>query len=81
MTTRILIDNINYPFTFNFCAALTLDAICCLTCCNFCGGCCGRYSPFILKAIGETPKPGIELFQITCYILKLHVIFNVLLVY
>lgn len=67
-----IIESINCPFTFNFCAAASLDAICCLTCCNFCGGCCGRYEPFTAivmdeKMHGVKMQPGIEIFQATCF--------------
>jgi hypothetical protein len=49
-------------------ALFSLDAMCCTTCCCFCGGCCGRMGPFVERVTlaGEKLKPGIETCQATC---------------
>lgn len=59
-------DDIDCWWTVKASAMATLDSICCLPCCCFCGGCCGRYSPFITNISGDTMKPGSERCQGTC---------------
>lgn len=38
-------------WTVKTCALLSLDAVCCLPCCCFCGGCCGKYAPCVASSI------------------------------
>jgi len=61
------IDEITCPSTVKLCAAASLDSLCCMTCCNFCGGCCGRVRPFTMKAMNENADPGMDLFLTNCY--------------
>ena len=56
---------------------LTLDAICCLPCCCFCGGCCGKYLPFMYKldpVSSAQTKPGSETCGSVCLIQSLSAI-------
>ena len=49
----------------------TLDAICCLPCCCFCGGCFGKYLPFVYKldpVSSAQTKPGSETCSAVCSI-------------
>ena len=59
-------DDIDCWWTLKASAMATLDAVCCLPCCCFCGGCCGRYDPFIMQMSDEELKPGLEKCQATC---------------
>lgn len=66
---KLALEDITCCFTLKACAYLTADAIMCLPCCCFCGGCCGRYFPCIFNAVpDESVKPGTERCQATCYI-------------
>ena len=48
-------------------AWLSLDALCCLTFCTGCGGCCGRYEPFVAKVVtGMQTSPGSERSTAVC---------------
>ena len=64
-------DAIDCSFTLNLCSRLTVDALCCVPCCCFCGGCCGKYQPCAAGAFPESEtkdiKQGSETFMITCY--------------
>lgn len=59
-------DDIDCWWTLKASAMATADALCCIPFCCFCGGCCGRYNPFVMRMTQETLKPGIEVCQATC---------------
>ena len=64
-------DDITCCLTLKTFGLLTLDAICCLPCCCFCGGCCGKYLPFVYKLdekAAEQTKPGSETCSVVCCI-------------
>jgi hypothetical protein len=66
---KLALEDITCCFTLKSCVYLTGDAVMCLPCCCFCGGCCGRYSPCVFNAFpDESIKPGPERFQATCYV-------------
>jgi hypothetical protein len=64
-------DDITCGLTLKAFGLLTLDAICCLPCCCFFGGCFGKYLPFIYKLdpiSAEQTKPGLETCAAVCNI-------------
>jgi hypothetical protein len=66
---RLDLDDIDCCFTIKACALLTGDAILCIPCCCFCGGCCGRYSACISKIESkELGKPGTERCGMNCQV-------------
>lgn len=64
-------EDIDCRFTLDLCARLSVDALCCLPCCCFCGGCCGRYKPCAAGLFPEESKDiekGSDTFMVTCWI-------------
>jgi hypothetical protein len=61
-------DDITCGDTLEVCARLSVDAACCLPCCCFCGGCCGKFRPCIAGAFPEefSKESGYERFGETC---------------
>jgi hypothetical protein len=57
-------------FTLQACARLSVDAVCCVPCCCFCGGCCGRYNPIVIglfpNNVAQHVNPGWDRFGLTC---------------
>ena len=68
MASSLSEKDIDCLWTVEASARATVDALCCLPCCCFCGGCCGRYQPFVMRMSSETLKPGLEVCQATCTI-------------
>ena len=64
--TTLSLNDIDCWWTFKAAVLSSLDALCCIPCCCFCGGCCGRYNPFIMQLSNDTLKPGIERCQVIC---------------
>ena len=61
--------DITCMFSLKLCAALSVDTVCCLPFCCFCGGCCGRIPPVIglvMPEAIEDIKPGWDLCGVTC---------------
>ncbi len=60
-------DDIDCWWTIKASALATLDALCCVPCCCFCGGCCGRFDAFAMRLDGDDKtKQGFERFTATC---------------
>ncbi len=65
------VDNLSCCDTIKLFSSATVDSICCIPCCCFCGGCCGKYNAAIMKHFpkeAENIKPGFDRFGSTCYI-------------
>ena len=60
------LDDIDCWWVVKASAMATLDALCCIPCCFFCGGCCGRYTPFLARMSDDRFKPGIQTCNATC---------------
>ena len=62
------IDDIDCAWTLKASLLATIDAICCVPCCCGCGGCCGRFNPYILQLASDDDeyKQGVERCQLTC---------------
>jgi hypothetical protein len=66
---KLELEDIDCCLTLKACALLSGDALCCIPCCCFCGGCCGRYNPCIINIDpSQSLKPGSERCQANCYI-------------
>ena len=59
-------DDITCWFTLKAAALGSLDSLCCIPCCCFCGGCCGQYEPFTSLVTQERSEPGCDRFNQTC---------------
>jgi hypothetical protein len=68
-SNKLTLEDIDCFFTLKTCTYFTVDAIMCIPCCCFCGGCCGRYSPCIFNLNpDESLNPGYERFFANCVV-------------
>ena len=64
-------ENLNCFNTIKLASYLTIDSICCVPCCCFCGGCCGKYNACVLGLFpneAQSIQPGFDRFSSTCHI-------------